>query len=1018
MLPVRKPVLTTMMVLVFIVLGAVSFMRIKVDLFPEISFPYVTVVTIYPGAGPGEVETQLTEKIEDEVVAISRVKRVMSTSRENVSVVAIEFELGTDVDLASIEVKDKVDAIRFSLPQSAEDPSVTKFDIGAAPVMDLSLSGSLPLEDLYELADTKLKDAFSRVDGVSSIAIVGGKEREIQVNLDSRALNSYGLSPMEVYQTVAMSNLSVPAGRVVEGPTEYSVRMLGEFGSLAELEAIRIPTMTGGSVRLTDVATVVDGFKDQRSLARLDGNPSVGITIQKRSDANVIETVDGIAKAIDRLADVLPSGVDIAVVRDSSTFIRSAVRDVIISIILGIVLTSAVLYLFLHDLRSTVIVAIVMPASIVATFLLIDFAGFTLNLMSLLGLGISIGTLVANAIVVLESISSQIDRGESPRSGTEIGVRQVMVAVIASATTNVVVFAPIGFMSGIVGQFFKQFGLTVVFATLFSLFVSFTLTPLLASRLLRSSAPVPSHGPLSALFRLWDRAYGALQESYGRTLVWSLKHRLLTIVMATALFVGGIYLFKFIGSDFLPQFYSDTITIGIQLPPGASLDATDQRVSQIEAIARKLPETVSVASSLGRGSSGQEGVEFASTMLILDPDRKRRGGVIVGELRSLLITEVPDVDLSFDTSQGGGDSGMDVSIEVRGQDLDELTALAESVKALVDATPNLVDSRMSHRSGKPELAVQLDRDRLDRFHLSLAQVGGLLRTSLTGEVASVYREGGEEYDIRVRLDESDREQLEDVDRLLVRVGETSVPLVDLGEVSFRRGPAELTHTDKQRTIAVEANIASGDLGSTIAALRAQTNGMRLPDGYSIHYTGQAEMQQESFASIVTALILAIILTYMLLAALLESFVHPFTIMLTLPLGLAGASAALLISRLSINIFSLMAIVMLVGIVVNNGILLLDLTRQFRVQGMAMRDALIAACPLRLRAILMSNVAIVAGMLPQALSTGGVAAVQSAMAVVMIGGVTVSMVFTLYVIPVAYTIVDRVARAPEVETGSA
>lgn len=1011
MFSVRKPVFTTMLVLVFLVLGAFSYRRLKVDLFPEVSFPFVTVTTLYPGAGPEEVETQITEKIEDEVIAIANVRRVQSVSRENVSLIFIEFELGTKVDFAAIEVKDKVDAIRFRLPRNAEDPSVLKFDIGAIPVLDLALTGTLPLEELFRLADTKVKEAFARVPGVSSVTVIGGKEREIHVELDNQQLKGYGLTLMDVYQTIATSNLSVPAGRITRGDSEYSIRLLGEFTNLNTLADLRIPTPTGHLVALSDVGKVVDSFKEQRADARLDGVPSVGISIQKRSDANVVETVNEARKTIEALRQTLPADVSLEIVRDTSKFIRSAVRDVLVSLLLGVLLTSAVLYLFLHDIRSTVIVTLVMPASIFATFLLMDFAGFTLNLMSLLGLGISIGTLVANAIVVLESIASRLERGEPPRQAAETGTRIVWLAVTASALTNVVVFVPIGFMSGIVGQFFKQFGLTVVFATMFSLFVSFTLTPMLASRLLRPSHESVQRSLFRGFFRAWDRAFTVFQRGYAKSLRWALEHRFLVALGTTVAFGVGVFLFRFIGSDFIPKFYANEILVHVEMPAGSSLERTNRRIQHIEAVAKTLPETRGLYSTLGRSGSGEEGVEYGQVLVRLDPNRKRSTETILNELRSKLLAEVPDVELAFETSQGAQGSAYDITIEIQGPELTELARLAKSIHRLVEETPGLADVHTNFKPGKPELVIRLDRDRLNAYRLSMAQVGSLLRASFSGEVASLFREKGEEYDILVRLSEKDRQHIEDVGRLLVRTSGTAIPLSELGVVEFRGGPTQLNHTNKLRTVTVEANIVQGDLGSALRTLKAKTDALDLPPGYSVTYTGQAERQAESFASILTALVIAIILTYMVLAALLESFVHPFTIMMTLPLGLVGASLALVISQLMLNIFSLMALVMLVGIIVNNAILLLDLTGQLRREGMGIREALMEACPARFRPILMTNLAIVAGMLPQALSQGDVAVVQASMAVVMMGAVIVSTAFTLYTIPVVYIWFDKLAKAP-------
>ena len=1006
-LSVKKPVLATMMILVFVVLGFFSYQRLSIDLMPEIDLPFVTITTVYPGAGPNEVESQITELIEEEAISVSNVKRVDSYSQENVSIVMIEFELGIDVNIAAIEVKDKVDAIRFQLPNDAEQPSIVKFDIGAQPIMDLAVSGARPLEEIFELTDKTIEDQLARVDGVASIDIVGGKEREIQVNLSKEKLSGYGLSIMNLAQSVAMGNLSVPAGYITQTREEFTVRLLGEFTDLQQLRDLEIFLPSGGSVQLKELGTIADSFKDQRKLARYNDETCVGVSIRKRSDANAVRTADGVMKALERLRKTIPNDVNITVVDNNSIFIKDSVRDVITNIIIGIVLTSIVLYFFLHTLRATIIVAITMPASIIATFLLIYFAGFTLNVMTLMALGLSIGMLVANSIVVLENIARRIDLGESPKLAAENGTSEIAVAVIAAAMTNVVVFTPIAFMSGIVGQFFKQFGLTVVFATIFSLFMSFTLTPMLASKLLKKQrADGERRGLMRGFFRGWDNVYGKLEQWYRGTLDWSLGHRWVIVLATIVAFAGAIFMFRFIGGEFMPEIDQGVMNVNLEMPPGTSLQKTDSALAQVETIIENVPEVEGIYSTLGGGGT-DAGVEFAEVLVILKEERTRLTSEVSEEIRALLKGKIPDAKLAI-TSQGGPGGGSDIQVEITGTEPEQLAVIAQKVKAIIDSIPGTVDSKTSVKTGKPELTIVPDRNKLKEYGVTVGQLGGALRTSLTGEVASLYKESGEEYDIRIRLTETDRDIAEDAKQILIQTRKGMTPITALGEIVQREGETRIIRKNKQRFVTVEANIAEGTLNEITNQIRAQTDQLQLPPGYAIFFGGQAEMQAESFGSIFTALIMAIILTYMLLAAILGSYIHPFTIMITLPLGLIGAVVALFVAGISINVFSLMAIVMLVGIVVNNAILLIDYTTVLRERGYDMRDAVLEACPVRLRPVLMTNIAIAVGMLPQALGTGGAAAFRASMAAVTIGGVIISTLFTLYVIPAVYTAMDRLS----------
>jgi HAE1 family hydrophobic/amphiphilic exporter-1 len=629
---VTRPVLTTVIVATFLVLGLFSFMRLVVDLFPEIDFPFVTVTTIYPGAGPEEVESEISKRVEDAVSTIAGIKRMDSSNRESVSLVFIEFELGVDQDQAAIDVKEKVEQILNDLPENAETPQVAKFDLRALPIMNLALTGPQSPRELYEVADKQVRDAISQAPGVASVAIIGGRKREIQVALDPSQLAAFGLDASQVVTTIASENVSIPAGRVTEPSREFSLRVLGEFSNLKDLRRLPVAVPDGGTVRVSDLGRVVDAAEEARELAVLDGVNSVGLYVQKRTDANTVETAEHVRERIARLAGSLPEGTKIEVVRDSSTFIERAVRDVLINILLGIVLTTILLYLFLHSIRTTVIAAVAMPTSIVATFLLMDFGGFSINIVSLLGLGISIGVLVTNAIVVLESISRHIDElGEDPATAARRGTDEVAIAVAATAMTNVVVFTPIAFMGGVIGQFFYEFGLTVVFATLFSLFVSFTLTPMMASKLLKRKDEQEqrrgTHGrvlsalelPLLSLARLWERGYRAVENGYRGALGWSVRHRIRTALIVALIFFAGVYMFKFVGGEFFPESDNGYVQVILDLPAGTTLDQTYELLQEAEAIVRRdVPEAESILLTVGGENKGVENGEIVVRLVPLE----------------------------------------------------------------------------------------------------------------------------------------------------------------------------------------------------------------------------------------------------------------------------------------------------------------------------------------------------------------------------------------------------------------
>jgi HAE1 family hydrophobic/amphiphilic exporter-1 len=1010
-LSVQRPVLTTMMVFALVVLGGYAYLGLSVDLFPDIDFPYVTVTTTYPGAGPDEVETQVTDRIEDAVSTLANVDQLESISRESVSFVIIRFELEADPDAAASDVRARVDAIVNDLPDGADKPIVEKFEIGSFPIVSLAVSSDRGVNAAYQVADETIRDRLSQIPGVATIDIIGGQRREIQVAVSRKKLEHYDISIGAVTAIVAAENVNIPDGRITARQQEYIIRTLGEFATVDQIRRIPVALPDGGSVFLSEIADVRDTFEEARSVARFNEEAAVEVDVIKRSGANTIDTADGIYRAVDALRSELPHGMTIEYASDDSRFIRAAVKDVTSNIMIGILLTAGLLFLFLRDYRGTLIAAVVMPSAIVATFLLMQFAGFTLNLLSLLALGVSVGVLVTNSIVVLENILRHLQMGKAPAVAAQEGTKEVALAVIASVMTNVVVFVPIAFMKGIIGRFFLQFGMTVVFATVFSLFISFTLTPMLSAVFLKGkSKPRPGDSPgaprpagEARRPHFMERLMNRMAVGYRALLEWSLsrkRNRAALIVGAVLFLLFSFVLLRVSGGEFMPVLDEGYVSVTLELPVGSSLAMTEAAVSEAEEIIRSMPEVESVISSIGGSLRGINQATLRAKLVDIS-DRKLRVGGIINKMRPLLAS-IPEADVTVaaSSSEGGGEN-TDIQIEIMGDNTRVLRGVADSVTAILSTVPGLVDLDSSWKEGGPELVFLPNREQISSRGLTTGAVATVLRNSFEGDDRSVFREAGEEYKIRVQFDDKTREDPRVLRELRVHSDDGLVPLIQLGSVDQRRGAAEIHHRDRQKRITVTANLAEGTITDVVRATRPKFDAIELPAGYKIVYGGMYEFQEESFASLFQAMGLATILTYVVLAMILESFFLPFTVMLTLPLGLVGASMGLFFGGQTVNIFSLMAMVMLIGIVVNNAILLLDYVTQVRRRGVRLHEAILEGCPARLRAVVMTNLAIAVGMIPQALGTGQGYELRLAIAMVTMGGVLISAVFTLIIIPSLY-----------------
>lgn len=1023
-LAVERPVLTSMMVVMALVLGIFGFTRMPTDLFPEIEFPVVSVSTVYPGAGPEEIETQVTDHIEEAVSNLADIDELTSFSQENVSIVIVRFDLNVDQDQAAIDVRDRIETVRELLPEETEDPTVQKFELGSLPIMELAFYGPQGTDALYEYADEELSDRFSRVGGVAAVDVIGGREREVEVLVHPDRLEGYGITLPDIVNLIGAENVSVPSGTIRETEADIPVRVLGEYRSVREMEELRLFLPEGGLVRLGDVATIRDGYEDLDELARYNGQPAVSISIQKRSDANPVSTAAGVLAEMAQIQADLPPAAEIAVVRDQSEFIQDSVNDVLLNLLLGVVLTTAVLFLFLHSWRGTIIAAVVMPVTIIASFLLMDLAGFTLNVMTLMALSITVGILVTNTIVVLENIYRHLDMGEAPKGAAQKGTTEVAVAVAASTLTNLVVFTPIAFMGGIIGQFFLAFGLTVVFATIFSIFVSFTLAPLMAARLLRQNETEheETEGRLAPLWKRWDAGFSALEQSYRDGLSWALTRprngwviiASIAVLSIVTLLVAG----RYVGGEFIPAGDEGGMQIELELPSGTPVQQTAQVAALAEERLLEIPAVESVLTTIagggfiGIGGGGNIATITATLMEEAPPTES-----VLREVRPMM-ADLPDVSvtaIAIDPSAVGPGGQAPIQLQISGPDYDVLRQLADRITAQLALVPELSDVTNTLEDPRTELIFRPDRAALADYGLTAGQVGQIVRAAYEGAVAGVYRgEVGEERDIRVRLAEEARQRASQLGDVQIRTpAGASVPLSALGEIIETTTPTAIQRVDRVRTVVVEAQIGQGTLTEATGAIEEVLAESPLPPGYQWELGGESEQFGDAIASVLVALVLAITLTYIVLAMVLESVIHPVTIMLTLPLGAVGAMLGLFLWDASLNIFSMMAIIMLVGIVVNNAILILDYAGQLRAQGSGVVEALMTAAPARLRAIVMSNVAIVFALIPQALSSGSGASFRVPMAVVTIGGVLLSAVFTLFLIPVMYQKLDRFAFAAHV-----
>lgn len=1018
------------------ILGIVAYTRLPAELNPRIDIPTLTVTTVYPGASPQEVESLVTRPLEDAVGAVSSVRDVFSSSQESVSIISMDFQPGTDLDKTMSAVREKAEAARAALPPDARAPLVAKLDINALPVLYIALSSSAPIQQLRQAVDLSLRPRIARVSGVAAVNIVGGEQREIRVEVSTDKLAQLGLTIEDVVNAIKAANRDVPAGQIVQGPREIGVRTMGAFTSLEDIRQAQIlsprmaamPPMSGARVHqpaaltVADVATVRDSIADPSTITRANGRSSVGVVVSKSSDANTVAVADEVKKVVADAKSSLPTATDVVYSRDESIVVRDALEDVNATLILGAILAMTVVFLFLHNLRGTLIVAIALPSCMVATFLALYLFGYTLNQMTLLALSLSVGILIDDSIVVLESITRHLGLGESPSEAACNGRTEIGFADITTTLVDVVVFLPIAFMGGIVGAFFKQFGVAVVVATLFSLIVSFTVTPSLASRWYRRGED--PEAARQGIFGRLERIFHGIEERYRRVLRWALGRRGWVVSAGLVALVSALLVtLPSLGTDLLPVTDQGQIGVTVELPPDSSLAATDAVATQVERELRSVPEIANEVTTIGEiiggfGAIPQNGPQYAQVNVRLKEKagvlgggdgRRRSDDSVVAELRKRF-TGISGARITVATVRSAASSGAPIQVQLRGADPEVLGRVAFGLRERFAAIPGIVDPDVSLRTGRQELQVHVDRTRAAAYGVPVAEAALILRDALEGNSESVFRQAGREYPVRVQLANIDRRRAEDLQRIPVGYsGKGPVTLDQVAEIKQGTGPTAIDRLNGQRMITVSANLAPKyPLGAAESAIREQLAAMPL-EGVSFRFGGESEALNENIPYIVFALGLAVILVYLVMASLFNSLLNPFIIMFTLPMALVGALTALALTGETLSLVSMIGVIMLTGLMGRNAILLIDYTGTLRARGKERNEAVLQAGATRLRPILMTTFATIFGMLPVALRIGRASELRAPMAIVVIGGLLVSTVLTLVVIPVVYTLFDDLVR---------
>jgi HAE1 family hydrophobic/amphiphilic exporter-1 len=1001
-----------MIILALLVTGMFAYGKLGVDRFPKVELPIVTITTTLRGASPEEVETQVTKRIEEVCNTVSGIDELRSTSAEGISQVFIQFVLEKDSDVAIQEVRAKVNTVLNDLPKDTDQPIVDKISTDATPILNIVIASPRDAREITKIADDKIKKSIESLPGVGDVRFVGDRKRQIQVTLDGNKLYSYNLTIDQVRAALAAQNVEIPGGRIDQGSREVSLRTLGRVEKPADFNRIVIASPNGSPIRISDVAHIVDGVEEPRSLARLDGKAAVVLEVRKQSGTNVLDVINAVKARVGEVKRSMPADFEITYTRDLAPFIVESFEAVQAHLVEGGIFAALVVFVFIRNWRATLIAAIAIPASIISTFTLIYLMGYTLNEITMLALVLMVGIVIDDAIVVLENIFKVAEERKcTPVEAAIEGTREIGLAVLATTLSLAIIFLPVAFMAGIVGRFMSSFGFTAAFAIMISLLVSFTMTPMLASRFLKLDHKENEDANTKETF-----IFRVFAVPYATMLRWSMRHRWVIAVVSVLVVLSTGPLFQKIGKSFLPNSDQSEFEVTVRTPPGSSLTGTDQVIRQIEDDLRKLPGVKHLLTTIG--SDFQRQVDRGGVLVELVPPAERKQGQeeIMGMAREVL-KKYRDVTLGvqYPAAVSGGGSDRELVFAIQGPDLNRLSQITDAVVKRVSQLPGVVDLESSYEAGKPELRIQINREKAADLNVSVASIASAMRTLVGGdEQATTFRDGEDRYDVMLRVDKEFRNSPSVLSRLSVPSATLgNVPIENVAGFEAATGPTKIERFNRQRQILIQGNIApGGSLSEAIAAINETVAEMRLPYEYSTGLLGRSKELARAATNYVIALILSLIFMYMILAAQFESFIDPVTILLSLPLSVPFAVLSLLLMGENFSvIYSSLGILVLFGIVKKNSILQIDHIKQLRLKGMPRLEAILKGCEDRLRPILMTTAALVAGMIPLALGTGAGAGARRTVAIAVIGGQTLCLLLSLLVTPVAYSFFDDVAHSP-------
>lgn len=1021
---IKRPSLVIVLFTILTLGGLLSYSMMGYELIPKFETNMVTISTVYPGASPSEVETSVTRKIEDAVGSLENVKKVESSSYESLSVIMVQLNTGADVNYALNDAQRKVNAILADLPEDADPPSLQKFSLDDLPIMTLSISSDkLNNKELYDLLDKKIEPIFSRVNGVAQVDLVGGQEREIQVNLDEKKMQGYGIAIADVQQAILSSNLDFPTGALKTRTSRSTIRLSGKYRNVQEMNNLVVSNKNGAQVRLSDIATVFDTQKDVEKIARYNQLPTILLQVKKQSDANAVSVSELVQKTIAQVQDNYKTqGVKINIVDDTTDFTLEAADHVIFDLFLAIILVAVVMLLFLHNIRNAFIVMVSIPMSLIATVIGMYLMGYTLNLMSLLGLSLVVGILVDDAIVVLENVYRHMEMGKSRIRAAYDGASEIGFTVTAITLVIVVVFLPIAMSSGLVSDILAQFCVTVVIATMLSLLASFTIIPWLSSRY-GKLVHLSGKNPFEKFILWFEKQLEKFTHWITGILEWALKttlRRIMTVVVTFIILISSFMLvaFGFIGGEFFPKMDRGQFLVQMELPKDASVEKTNQVTLAVEKYLREDKDVVDMITTVGQQSSGFGGAQatlYQSEIQVILVDKSERNeSTDIKSAKIKRALEEKFTGVEFKTAPIGlmGADNAPIEMVVTAQDNETANKEANRILELLKKVPGSVDAELSTDSGNPEVQVNIDRDKMASLGLNLSSVGQTMQTAFSGNTDGKFRAGEYEYDINIRFGDANRQSIEDVRNLIFTnpQGE-QIRLSQFAEVKMGSGPSLLERRDKAPSVKVKSKVVGRPVGDVANEWAAQfmDNEKTKPAGVSYIWSGDMENQTEGFGTLGIALLAAIVLVYLVMVSLYDSFVYPFVVLFSIPLALIGVMVILAITGNSLNIFTMLGMIMLIGLVAKNAIMIVDFANMRKAAGANTHDALIQANHARLRPILMTTIAMIFGMIPIAIAKGAGAEMNNGLAWVIIGGLTSSLFLTLIIVPVVYSLFDSILR---------